>query len=254
MTIVRIPAPLRPYTDEQKEIEVHGKTVGSLIREIVSQYPRIQPHLFDENGALRAYVNIFLNDEHVRHLEGHDTPVTDDDMLMIVPSIAGGSSSLDTLPLVDHAALRTNQASIISLLLIAFIADLPLLALFVAFAMLLGTLTRRPGFLLVYKTLKRMGIIKPELLRDDVEPHQFAQGFGVVVLFISSSAALIGFPILGWILVWVVIVLAGVNLFFGFCVGCAVYYWLNRLGTPFFEREAPSDRVPGTRPSKEKQA
>lgn len=91
MTLIRIPSPLRPYTDGQKEIEVEGKTVGSLIQGVATQYPRIQPHLFDEDGALRAYVNIFLNNEDVRHLGGYETPVADNDKLMIVPSIAGGA-------------------------------------------------------------------------------------------------------------------------------------------------------------------
>jgi molybdopterin converting factor small subunit len=218
MTLIRIPTPLRPYTEGQKEIEVEGKTVGSLIQGVATQYPRIQPHLFDQEGILRAYVNIFLNDEDVRHLEGYETPVADDDKLMIVPSIAGGSSNLDALPLVDHTALRTNQATIITLLLIAFITDLPLLALFVAFTMLFGTLVRKPGFQLVYKALKGIGIIKSEVFHDYVEPHQFAQGFGAFVLFLSFVATSIGLHLLGWILVWVVIILAGVNLFIGFCV------------------------------------
>jgi molybdopterin converting factor small subunit len=250
MTIVRIPTPLRPYTDGLKEIMVEGETVGMLIQEIASRYPQIQPHLFDESGALRAYVNLFLNHEDVRLLDGDETPVTDGDNLMIVPSIAGGSTTIDPPPFVDHAALRTNQAVIISLLLIAFIIDLPLLALVVALIMLSGTVTKKPGFLLVYQGLRRLRFIKPEVLPDHPEPHQFAQGFGAVVLLLSFSAASFGLSELAWILVWIVVVLAGVNLFFGFCVGCAMYYWFNRLGLPFFHLDPPGDRIPGARPPK----
>ena len=90
MTVVRIPTPLRPYTEGLKEIFVEGETVGGLIREVASRYPSIQPHLFDEAGTLRAYVNLFLNDEDVRNLNGDETIVVDGDRLMIVPSIAGG--------------------------------------------------------------------------------------------------------------------------------------------------------------------
>jgi molybdopterin converting factor small subunit len=248
MTIIRIPTPLRPYTGGKKEVTAEGKTVGSLIQEVVSQYPLVQPHLYDENGVLRAYVNLFLNDEDVRHLDGYDTVVEKGDKLMIVPSIAGGSTEVDTSAFVDHASLRTNQAIIIILLLIAFITDLQLLVLFVALAMLIGTVTRKPGFLFPYKMLKMFGVLKPEVLEDHAAPHQFAQGFGSAVLFLSFSAATLDYPLLGWVFVWIVVFLAALNLLIGFCAGCAMYYWFNRLGIPFFHLESPGDRIPGTRP------
>lgn len=250
MTVVRIPTPLRPFTQGMREIEVDGETVGTLIEAIALKYPSIKPHLLDESGDLRSYVNVFLNDEDVRHLNGYDTPVEKADRLMIVPSIAGGASEGEILTLVDHAALRTNQATIIILLISAFIADLPLLALLVALAMLMGTLFQKPGFIAVYRALKKAGIVSPEVLKDNIEPHQFAQGFGAAVLLLSYAASSVGLHLVGWVLVWVVVVLAGVNLFLGFCVGCAVYYWLNRLGLPFFRRQAPVDRLPGARPPK----
>jgi molybdopterin converting factor small subunit len=250
MTIVRIPTPLRPFTQGLREVEVDGETVGTLIEAVALQYPLIKPHLFDDIGDLRSYVNLFLNDEDIRHLDGYDTPVEQSDRLMIVPSIAGGSVEDETLKLVDHAALRTNQATIIVLLIISFVLDKPALALLVGLAMLLGTIFQKPGFLPVYRALKKVGMVNPEILGDNVEPHQFAQGFGAAVLLLSYATNSMGVHLLSWILVWVVIVLAGVNLFLGFCVGCAVYYWLNRLGLPFFRRQAPADRIPGTRPPK----
>lgn len=252
MTLIRIPTPLRPYTEGLREIEVYGKTVGIILQEVASKYPSIQPHLFDGEGKLRAYVNIFLNEQDIRNLSGHDTHVEENDKLMIVPSIAGGSGESETLPFVDHAALRTNQASIITFLLIAFVADLPLISSIVALIMLLGTLIKKPGFLPIYRALSGIGVVKPDRLRDYSEPHQFAQGFGSVVLFLATGAFFIDVPILGWTLAGIVILLAGLNLFLGFCVGCAVYYWFNRLGLPFFQRVAPVDRIPGSRPAREK--
>ena len=252
MTVIRIPTPLRPYTEGLKEVEVEGKTVGTVIHAVADQYPGIQPHIFDDEGNLRAYVNIFLNEEDVRHLEGHDTLVAKDDKLMIVPSIAGGSDDPESLSLVDHSALRVNQASIISLLIFAFIADLPSLSLLVAIIMIVGHLMKTPGSLPVYLVLKGVNLVKPDIMRDHPEPHRFANGFGSVVLLIGFIAFPFNLPIIGWVLVWVVIILAGVNLFLGFCVGCAVYYWLNRFGVPFFQKEAPIGRIPGLRPQKEK--
>lgn len=251
MTLIRIPTPLRPYTEGLREIDVGGKTVGIILQEVASKYPSIQPHLFDDEGILRAYVNVFINDEDIRNLSGHETPVGENDKLMIVPSIAGGSGESETLPFVDHAALRTNQASIITLLLIAFVADLALVSSIVASVMLLGTLIKKPGFLPIYRALRWIGVVKSDRLRDHSEPHQFAQGFGSVVLFLATGAFFIDLPILGWTLVGIVIFLAGLNLFLGFCVGCAVYYWFNRLGLPFFQRVAPLDRTPGSRPARE---
>jgi len=92
MSAVRVPTPLRPYTQGMKEIEVQAATVGEALQGLADQYPGVKTHLFDEHGDLRAYVNVFLNDEDVRGLDGEATPIQPDDRLTIVPSIAGGSS------------------------------------------------------------------------------------------------------------------------------------------------------------------
>jgi molybdopterin converting factor small subunit len=92
MATIRIPTPLRQYTGGQTEIAVGGATVGAILSDLTTQHPALKPHLYSNAGELRAFVNIFLNDEDVRHLQGADTPVQDNDRLMIVPSIAGGSS------------------------------------------------------------------------------------------------------------------------------------------------------------------
>ena len=139
---------------------------------------------------------------------------------------------------VDHSALKVNQALIIALLLLAFILDNWLLAAFVGVVMLLGTAA--PGlslFKVVYSRLLRpAGIVKPRLVVDNPEPHRFAQGLGGFFVALAVGALLVGQPFLGWALVWVVIILAAMNLFLGFCAGCFIYYQLSRLGLPGFTR------------------
>lgn len=151
---------------------------------------------------------------------------------------------------VDHSSLKTNQGVIILLGLVSFVTNLPWLALLVGLLMLLGTLTGKPAFFPVYRLLRRSGLMKPELLVDNPEPHRFAQGFGGVVMLLGGIVLAVGHPIVGWWLVWLVIALAGLNLFAGFCVGCAVYYWLNRLRVPGFVKVPPPDTFPGMRPKR----
>ena len=90
MTTLKIPTPLRPYAEGAKEIEVSAATAGLVMEELTELYPALRKHLFTEDGALRTYVNLFINDEDIRHLQGVDTPVAAGDRLMIIPSIAGG--------------------------------------------------------------------------------------------------------------------------------------------------------------------
>jgi MoaD family protein len=90
MNNIRIPTPLRTYTGGEKEIQVSGGTVGEAMQALAQQYPAVRTHLFDELNQLRPYVNVFLNEENVRNLEGAGTPIREGDRLMIIPSIAGG--------------------------------------------------------------------------------------------------------------------------------------------------------------------
>ncbi len=90
MIKIRIPTPLRAYTEGMKEVEVEGDTVGRALESLAERYPSVKPHLFSDDGALRSYVNLFVNDEDIRNLQGHETPITENDRLMIIPSIAGG--------------------------------------------------------------------------------------------------------------------------------------------------------------------
>lgn len=154
---------------------------------------------------------------------------------------------------VDHMAIRTNQAMIVALNGLAYIFDLPLLAGMVGFVMLAGTLLKRPGFGFVYTSLLRpLGLLRPDVREDNPEPHRFAQGFGAVVVLAGLVSLTLGPSLLGWGLVWLVIALAALNLFAGFCVGCAMYYWLNRLKVPGFRKSPPAGTMPGMRPKLER--
>ncbi len=90
-TKIRIPTPLRPYAGSRAEVEVEGATVGEALAALVERHHELRRHLYDEQGRLRRYVNVYLNDEDVRHLAREATPVAASDTLTIVPSIAGGS-------------------------------------------------------------------------------------------------------------------------------------------------------------------
>ena len=91
MTILRVPTPLRPYTDGKSEIELHGTTVSDAMNHLIELYPALKPHLYNGSGDLRPFVNLFLNDENIKDLYGLETPLGESDRLMLIPSIAGGS-------------------------------------------------------------------------------------------------------------------------------------------------------------------
>lgn len=89
MASIKIPTPLRAYTDNQAQVNVNGATVGEALNDLTDQYPELRQHLF--NGAeLRNFVNIFLGEEDVRFLDGLGTEIDSGDSLRIIPSIAGG--------------------------------------------------------------------------------------------------------------------------------------------------------------------
>ena len=86
---VRIPTILRQYTDGAKSVEGHGDTLSALIDDLESRHAGLRDRLI-ENGALRRFVNVYLNDEDVRFLEGEKTPVSDGDVVTVLPAVAGG--------------------------------------------------------------------------------------------------------------------------------------------------------------------
>jgi molybdopterin synthase sulfur carrier subunit len=89
MTKIRIPTPLRPYAGGNEYVFVSGRTVGEALSDLTRQHPELEPHLFND-GNLRSFVNVFLGDEDIRHLNGVETAVVEGDQLLIIPSIAGG--------------------------------------------------------------------------------------------------------------------------------------------------------------------
>jgi hypothetical protein len=158
---------------------------------------------------------------------------------------------MNALKQVDHTILRINQVTIITLLVLAFVLNAPWLVAVVALVMLTGSLLRKAGFFWVTRYLLRpLGIAPADTIPDHPEPHLFAQGFGGVVLVGAAVALFSGAAGLGWGLAWLVVALAALNLFGGFCVGCAVYYWLNRIHVPGFVQAPPEGTFPGLRPQK----
>ena len=137
---------------------------------------------------------------------------------------------------VDHSALKVNQTGIIATVLVAFILSaifpaalvlIPLLAI----VLLVGTFAPQYALFkqLYFKVLKPRGIVKPRPVQDRPEPHNFAQGLGGVFLVVAS-AFLIPVPVIGLALALLVAVLAFVNLAFGYCLGCQIYFQLGKRG------------------------
>jgi MoaD family protein len=91
MSKVHIPTPLRQYVGKQASVEVQGKTVAEVMAALVSQHPDLRRHLYTEEGKLRAFVNLYVNDEDIRYLQKEATALKDSDNISIVPSIAGGA-------------------------------------------------------------------------------------------------------------------------------------------------------------------
>ncbi len=87
---IQIPAALRRFTDQQREIELEAATVGEALQALAARYPALSSHLFTPDGSLRAFVNVYVEDTNIRQLEGLDTPVKEGTRLILVPSIAGG--------------------------------------------------------------------------------------------------------------------------------------------------------------------
>jgi len=87
---IHIPTPLRPFTDKKESVEVTGKTVGELLADLTTRHEGLRKHLYTDEGRLRNFVNVYLNDEDIRYLDNLATPVKDGDQLSIIPAVAGG--------------------------------------------------------------------------------------------------------------------------------------------------------------------
>ena len=90
MSTIRIPTPLRAYTSGQIEVPVNGPTVSDAITELTTRHPGIKPHILQDDGQLRPFVNLFKGEENINNLQGMLTPFAEADKLLLIPSIAGG--------------------------------------------------------------------------------------------------------------------------------------------------------------------
>ena len=90
MAILKIPTPLRSYTGGQVDVRVHGNNVGEAMEHLVDQFPALKPHLYNGDGKLRPFVNLFVGENNVKDLQGMATPLDSDARVLLVPYIAGG--------------------------------------------------------------------------------------------------------------------------------------------------------------------
>src|SRR5215208_7045877 len=96
---VLIPTPLRPFTGKQEVVDVTGATVGELLTDLTRQFGGLKKHLYTDEGRLRSFVNVYVNDEDIRYLQKEQTPVKSGDTISIIPSVAGGAgAAVETLP------------------------------------------------------------------------------------------------------------------------------------------------------------
>ncbi len=110
---VFIPTPLRGYASNQESVELEGSSVREVLTELVRRHPALERHLYTEDGKLRNFVNVYLNDEDIRYLQREQTPVSDGDSLSIVPSIAGGAPEVDELPELSPRELERYSRHLI---------------------------------------------------------------------------------------------------------------------------------------------
>jgi adenylyltransferase/sulfurtransferase len=89
---VIIPTPLRQYAEKKESMEVQAKTVAEALEAITTQYGDLRKHLYNDDGKLRTFVNVYVGDEDIRFLQKEQTPLKENDVISIVPSIAGGSA------------------------------------------------------------------------------------------------------------------------------------------------------------------
>jgi adenylyltransferase/sulfurtransferase len=112
---IHIPTPLRPFTDKKESVDVSGATVGELLADLTTRYDGLRKHLYADDGRLRNFVNVYLNDEDIRYLQREDTPVKPGDSLSIVPSVAGGApSAVETeLPTLSQDEIKRYSRHLI---------------------------------------------------------------------------------------------------------------------------------------------
>jgi sulfur-carrier protein adenylyltransferase/sulfurtransferase len=108
MAKILIPTPLRPYTDKKDAVDAEGTTVGELLADLTRRHTGLKAHLYNEQGKLRSFVNVYVNDEDIRYLQKEQTPVTAADTVSIIPSVAGGAGGVETTDARDTRASQTR--------------------------------------------------------------------------------------------------------------------------------------------------
>ena len=91
MPVLKIPTPLRSYTNGQVEVTLSGSNVSEVMGQLVEKYPTLKPHLYNGDGQLRPFVNLFVGENNINDLQGLDTPLENNTRMILIPSIAGGS-------------------------------------------------------------------------------------------------------------------------------------------------------------------
>jgi len=91
MSTIRIPPVLRPSVDGARQVEAHGATLGAVLDDLLARYSGLREQIFTPEGGLSRFVNVFVNDQDVRFLQGLDTPVAADDAVILLPAMAGGA-------------------------------------------------------------------------------------------------------------------------------------------------------------------
>ena len=95
--VIEIPSALKQYVNDQDEVEVSGSSVEEVFETLVSEYAEVKANLFDENGKIRNFINVYLNDDDIRYANGLKSKVQDGDTIQIVPSVAGGCSTVKNI-------------------------------------------------------------------------------------------------------------------------------------------------------------
>src|SRR6267142_420576 len=113
---ITIPTPLRQFAAGQSEILVEATTAGEALDQLTSTHSELRKHLFNDQNTLRNFVNVYVNDEDIRHSEGPSTPVKEGDMILIVPSIAGGSALLEEATARDAGAPQAEMPGLLPML------------------------------------------------------------------------------------------------------------------------------------------
>ena len=112
---ILIPTPLRPYTDNQESIEADGRTVGDLLHEITTRHPGLRRHLYADDGKLRSFVNVYVNDDDMRYLQREATVLQGSEVISIIPSVAGGAPASATATAGQASAeASARQAATVS--------------------------------------------------------------------------------------------------------------------------------------------